>query len=49
MAVNSRIGLRVPELAVGRRLIELVQLRVESPAMKRRIYMCCSTVIFGLL
>jgi hypothetical protein len=24
-----------------------VQLRVESPAVKRRLYVCCSTVIFG--
>jgi hypothetical protein len=28
--------------------VEQVQLRVESPAVKRRFYMCCSTVIFGV-
>jgi hypothetical protein len=28
--------------------VERVQWRVESPAAKRRLYMCCSTVIFGV-
>jgi hypothetical protein len=28
--------------------IERVQLRVESPAMKRIPHVCCSTVIFGV-
>jgi hypothetical protein len=25
-----------------------VQLRVEIPAVKRRLYVCCSTMIFGV-
>jgi hypothetical protein len=37
------IGLRVPELTVDGG----VELRVESPAVKRRLYMCCNSVIFG--
>jgi hypothetical protein len=28
--------------------VEIVQLRVESPAVKRSLYVCCSTVIFGV-
>jgi hypothetical protein len=28
--------------------VERVQLRVESPAVKRRLYMCCSAAIFRL-
>jgi hypothetical protein len=28
--------------------IESVQLRVESPAVKRSLYVCCSTVIIGV-
>jgi hypothetical protein len=40
-------GLRVPQMADDGG-VERVQLRVESPAVKRRLYMCCSTVIFGV-
>jgi hypothetical protein len=28
--------------------IEKVQLRAESPAVKRNLYVCCSTMIFGV-
>jgi hypothetical protein len=28
--------------------VERVQLRVESPAVKRKLYVCCDTVIFGV-
>jgi hypothetical protein len=41
----KRIGLRVPELTDDER-VKRVQLRVESPAVKRSLYMCRSTVIF---
>jgi hypothetical protein len=40
--LQQRIGLRVSELAG----IERVQLRVESSAVKRSLYVCCSAVIF---
>jgi hypothetical protein len=28
--------------------VQGVQLRVQSPAVKRKLYMCCSTAIFGV-
>jgi hypothetical protein len=36
------------ELASDDGGVERVQLRVESPAVKRGLYVCCSTVIFGV-
>jgi hypothetical protein len=46
MALQQRIGLRVPDWAGDG--VERVHLRLGSPAVKRRLYMCCSTVIFGV-
>jgi hypothetical protein len=46
--LQQRIALRALELAVADDGVERVQLRVESQAVKRRLYMCCSTVVFGV-
>jgi hypothetical protein len=45
--LQQRIGLGVPELADDG-VVERVQLRVQGLAVKRRLYVCCSTVIFGV-
>jgi hypothetical protein len=42
--VQQRIGLRVPELADDGGS-ERVELRDESPAVKRSLYVCYSTII----
>jgi hypothetical protein len=42
----EEIALKIPKKDDGR--VERIQLRVENPAVKRRLYVCCSGVIFGL-
>jgi hypothetical protein len=45
--LQQRIGLRVPKLADDGGVAK-VQLRGETPAVKRGLYVCCSTMIFGV-
>jgi hypothetical protein len=45
--LHQRIGLRVPLLADNGG-IETAQLRVENLAVKRSLYVCYNTLIFGV-
>jgi hypothetical protein len=45
--LEQRIGVRLPQLADDGR-VEKVRFRVESPTVKRRLYVCCSTAIIGV-
>jgi hypothetical protein len=45
--LEQRIGVRVPEVADDGG-VERVELRVESPAVKRSVYVCYRSGIFGV-